>query len=246
MIREPIRISIITISFNSERTIERTIKSVIDQDYCNIEYIIIDGNSTDNTLSIINTFDSNSFLLKSENDKGISDAFNKGIDLCTGDLIAFLNADDWYVNKNIISLIVQNYVDQNTIICGSIRLMSEIQSELKILHSIPSKLNKGMYVLHPTCFVPIELIRKVGYFNKNFKIAMDFDLFVRMKLVNANFRVLPILITNMQAGGISYNYKQMAKEELIVKNTYFGKRLTHYFYFYFTISLYKLRTLFKN
>lgn len=241
MTNEVIKVSIVTVSYNSGKTIKRTMESVLNQTYSNIEYILIDGASIDNTLSVIRSFDSSSYLLVSERDEGISDAFNKAIEMASGDLIAFLNADDYYTENDVVSKIVKNYVDSNTVLCGSLCLVSENQDIIKILHSNPSKLKKGMYIMHPTCFVPLELIRKVGLFSKNIKIAMDYEYFVRLMSAKANFKVLPIVITNMQVGGASYNYKVMACEELQIKNNYFGRKISNYQHFVLTMIIHFLR-----
>src|SRR4051794_21694300 len=104
-----LRVSIITVCYNSAETIEATIQSVITQDYDHIEYIIIDGHSKDNTLEIVNCYKKNISLLVSEKDEGIYFAINKGIALATGDIIAILHADDFYAGNNIISLVVQAF-----------------------------------------------------------------------------------------------------------------------------------------
>ena len=102
------KITVITVCFNSEKTIERTIQSVTSQSWKNKEHIIIDGKSTDNTLMIIQQYRSNIEFLISEKDSGIYEAMNKGLALATGDIICFLNSDDYYPSKDVISNIVKN------------------------------------------------------------------------------------------------------------------------------------------
>lgn len=114
------RISIITVSYNSAGTIERTIKSVIQQDYGDVEYIVIDGGSTDGTVDVIRKYEKKIFFWLSEPDEGIYDAMNKGIRRATGEIIAFLNSDDWY-QKNILSEVAEQFQDNNTqIVCGDV------------------------------------------------------------------------------------------------------------------------------
>lgn len=241
-INKPMRkVSIVTISYNSAATIERTIKSVLSQKYDNIEYIIIDGGSTDLTVSIIQKYSSQIAYFVSEKDEGISDAFNKGLRMAGGELITFLNADDWYPDDSSVSTVAENYVDQNTVLCGSINLISPDNLTLKRLDSKPEKLNQGMYIAHPTCFIPATIIRQVGEFDPERKIAMDFDYLSRCKKEGCSFRVIPQVITNMQAGGASFDAKSAAAEELAVKNKYYGYKLTHFIHFSFAVLMSYLR-----
>src|SRR5579872_4520766 len=108
------KISIITVCFNSETTIEDTILSVISQDYQNLEYIIIDGNSTDKTLHIINQYSDKISKIISEKDEGIYFALNKGIDRSTGDIIGILHSDDFYPNNQILSKVCNEFKSKNT------------------------------------------------------------------------------------------------------------------------------------
>jgi len=235
------KISIITISYNSDKTIERTIKSVIAQDFPNIEYIIIDGGSKDKTLSIIDRYSSKITHLISEPDGGISDAFNKGLALANGNLVAFLNADDWYADDKVLSIVANNYEDQQTILCGGINLVSEEGQVLKTILSRPEKLHQGMYITHPACFIPKLIIEKVGFFDVNHKIAMDFDYLSRCKVAGSQFKVVPGLLTQMQIGGASFNAKAAAKEELMVKNRYYGNKTSHYLHYYFALLIGAIR-----
>ena len=105
-----LKVSIVTVSYNCEATIEQTIQSVLSQDYDNVEYIIIDGGSTDGTIEIIRRYESNIAYWNSEPDRGISDAFNKGINCCTGEIVGILNADDLYL-PGTVSTVVQAFQD---------------------------------------------------------------------------------------------------------------------------------------
>lgn len=236
-----IKISIITISYNSCTTIKKTIESVLAQDYPFIEYIIVDGASTDCTMEIVKSYEDKISKVLCEPDKGISDAFNKGLKFATGDLIAFLNADDYYKDVSVINRIADNYVDINTIICGAISLISNNGEILKTLFSEPEKLKEGMYVRHPATFIPKELVNKVGEFNLDNKIAMDFEFMSRCIKFKCKFKPIPDVITMMLVGGASFDTKRAAKEELDIKNRYYGISISNYLHYYISLLINKFR-----
>jgi glycosyltransferase involved in cell wall biosynthesis len=205
------KISIITIVKNGASTIERTIKSVLNQNYSNLEYIIIDGLSTDGTLEIIKKYNINYI---SEADLGISDAFNKGLRLATGDLIGIINSDDYY-QPNIFKIVADTFINNpESIICGYLKLFFE-NRPFKISKSEPYRLNKTMSICHPTVFVPNLIYKKYGNFSNDYKYSMDFDLMLRFYIKNVSFEVLPVIIANMQAGGISDKYYKQSRYEII-------------------------------
>jgi glycosyltransferase involved in cell wall biosynthesis len=178
-------ISIITVSFNSETTIERTIRSVLDQKYKNIEYIIIDGLSKDKTIEIIKKYDDKVKYL-SESDEGIYDAFNKGLKLYSGDYVGFVNSDD-YLMPNAIDILVEyikKYPDKDFFF-GSVR------KHWGILHGYrPWKISFswGFYSSHSTgFFIKRDSAKKLGFYNLKYKYSSDYDYFYRM-IVKEKFK----------------------------------------------------------
>ena len=176
-----IKISIITVCYNAENTLKKTIESVISQDYNNIEYIIIDGGSTDGTVDIIKKYSYRISYWISEKDNGIYDAMNKGLSKITGDLIGIINSDDWYAN-NIFTDIADIYTktDKRTVIHGNL-VFIEKEQEKEILR--PNLNHESYYrgtpFCHPTMFVPTIIYKEIGDFNILYRIAADYDFMLR-------------------------------------------------------------------
>lgn len=193
-------ISIITVTFNSEKYLEDTIKNITSQSYDNIEYIIIDGGSTDQTLDIINKYTDMIDYYVSEPDNGMYDALNKGFSVASGELINFCNSDDLFYSNNTIERIVKEYIDKKFDCCyGQADFIDENN---KILYShYPLNFKKryivtlGMPFVQPTFFWTKEMFKKVGLFNLNYKIASDYDLIGRIllqatKVINLSFPIV--------------------------------------------------------
>jgi len=207
-------ISVITIVYNGDKYIEQTINSVIDQSYNNVEYIIIDGGSTDGTLDIIKKYEKQIDYWVSEPDEGISDAFNKGISLCTGEIIGIINADDWY-EINVFEKISLNM--QYDVVHGQLQYWKD---SLKLELFMPNqlKLDKEMTLNHPTCFVKRDVYNKIGGYSCEFNISMDYDFLLRVNNHNMKFHYLPFVIANMRYCGVSdINWISTYKEVFKVK-----------------------------
>lgn len=199
-------ISIITVVYNGEKTLEQTIQSVLNQTYKNIEYIIIDGISTDGTLEIIKKYDANISIWVSESDKGLYDAMNKGISKANGEIIGIINSDDWY-EINTVELIVEAYRKnpEKKIFHGD--LFEILENGTKRLRRFnPSKfklLYYGMTYNHPTMFVHKDEY-KIHLYNDNLKGHSDYqfvlEAFLRDK---SQFKYLPNPLSNFRLGGIS-------------------------------------------
>lgn len=168
-------ISVITVSYNSFPTIERTILSVINQSYFNVEYIIIDGGSTDGTIEVIKKYQDRISYWVSEPDGGIYDAMNKGIELAHGDYIGIINSDDWYSPDAlcIIGELINKHKEVD-VFCGDLILYYSEQKQI-LVHSNYKKLKLKMSVNHPTCFVKQSVYKKKMY-SLNYRIASDYDL----------------------------------------------------------------------
>jgi glycosyltransferase len=205
-----LKISIITVTHNSEETIEETIQSVVNQNYTNIEYIIVDGLSVDNTLPIINKYANKISKIISEKDKGLYDALNKGIDLATGDVIGFIHSDDFYTNNNVLSVYANTFLNNNCdAVYSNLFYVDKINSN-KIIRKwtsgayTPESFLFGWMPPHPTFFVKKEIYNQLGKFNLSFKTAADYELMLRFIYKNKIKVVyLPEFTVKMRVGGKS-------------------------------------------
>ena len=201
------KISIITVCYNSAKTIEDTLKSVANQKDVNIEHILIDGASTDETIKIIKQYDSVTTLI-SEPDKGIYDAMNKGIALATGEIIGTLNADDFYANDHVLSEVSRIFLDPNINACyGDLVYVSEVNAAKTVRFWKSNNYKSGLFKsgwmpAHPTFFVRKNVYEQLGKFNLNYKIAADFELLFRFIEKNkVKTRYLPKVLIKMRLGG---------------------------------------------
>lgn len=246
-IKSPL-ITIITVSYNSVSTIEQTILSVVNQDFEDYEYIIIDGGSTDGTLEIIKKYQHKITLWVSEPDKGIYDAMNKGIGFAKGTLISLLNSDDWY-DKNTLIYIAQYYKLKPNIdlFHGLLRFIDTNGVPDLIIGHYSSYLNSGM-IEHPTCFIKKDLYNSVGPFDLNYKSASDYDWMLRAKKADAKFLLIPEILTNFRRGGMSES-DLGSYEELFIKKKHglFNKIffLYHLIIFYQKKLKYKVKKVIK-
>lgn len=233
-------VTIITAVFNGEKHLENTIESVINQEYKNIEYIIIDGNSSDNTLEIIEKYDQKIDFWISEPDNGIYEAFNKGLLYATGDYIGFLNSDDWY-EPNSIEKIVQELKPYPSIYCGNMNLCGSKDGVKIMIHkSRPDRLFQTMRIAHPATFVSRQIFDMIGIFSTDYKIAGDYDFFLRAKLRGFEIIVVDQIISNMLLGGISKDLLSVYKEERIIKNKNIGPKLQHWIWYFANVFIYIL------
>ena len=203
------KISIVTVSFNSAKTIEFTIKSVLNQTYENIEYIIIDGGSQDSTLNILQNFKDKISIIVSEPDKGIYDAMNKGIRMASGDVIGVLNSDDLYADQNVINDVMKCFIsDQELdIIYGNLVYVRQFDTD-KIVRKWHSKcycdnfFESGNVPPHPTLYLRSHVFHQAGTFDLQYKLAADYEFMLRI-FKKHNFKSLHIqrLIVRMRLGG---------------------------------------------
>lgn len=220
------KITIITACYNSERTIEQTIQSVLNQTYENIEYIIVDGASTDGTMDVVEKYRDRIDVVVSEKDRGVYDAFNKGVELATGDYVYYLNSGDYFTSEMILqSAITQlgsNWSETSYFYGCVICLDESIEVEYIAGEEISlENLADGKMIPHQAIFVKRSIFYEIGNFNIEYSIASDFDFLVRImldpdnngKFLNLNFSYYP---TN----GISSNYYILIREyqEIIKKH----------------------------
>jgi len=201
------KVSIITVCYNSSATIEATINSVLSQSYNNIEYIVIDGKSTDKTLEIVKRFSGITKLI-SEPDEGLYYAMNKGIQIAEGDIIGILNSDDVFYDNQIVEKVVNHYNKMNCdIVYGNIQFVNNKNDLIRVWKSkkfIKNSFLKGWHPPHPSLFVKSAVYRNYGVFDTQFKIAADFDLMLRFfeKYCLSN-SYLNITFVSMLVGGAS-------------------------------------------
>lgn len=204
------RVSIITVAYNSASTIRDTIDSVLSQDYPDLEYIIVDGNSKDETLSIVKEYGNRIDRVISEKDKGIYDAMNKGIALATGEVVGILNSDDFYADAHVISEVVRLFTQAQT---------DSVYGDLDYVKTIPPfevvrkwrsgsfnalRFYKGWMPPHPSFFIMRSCYLQFGVFNLQFKRAADYELMLRMLLKHGvSSSHLPKVLVKMRVGGAS-------------------------------------------
>lgn len=199
------KFSIITVCYNSERTISKTLESVLNQTYNDYEYIIIDGMSKDNTLEIIKKYEKKfegKMRFISEKDNGIYDAMNKGISYAKGELIGMINSDDWY-EPNALEIMAENYSRKKyEILYG---MQREWQDEKEVVCWLKNHifLEKHM-ITHPTCFVTKSIYEDFGMYDLQYKSSADYDFMLRMyKKDEVTFKPVYQVISNFALGGMS-------------------------------------------
>jgi len=193
-------ISVITITLNAEKYLEQTIQSVLNQTYDNIQYIIIDGGSTDGTIDIIKKYESKVDYWESEKDTGIYDAMNKGLALTTGSMIGIINADDYYL-PHTVQTVIESYKKGNAdIYYGDMEILnaspSIVKPNIDKMYEMPS-------IFHPTCFVKKTVYDNIGKFNPIYKISGDYDFLLRCLKKQMTFYYIPQTFTVFRHGGLS-------------------------------------------
>ncbi|RWU08591.1 glycosyltransferase [Pedobacter chitinilyticus] len=205
-----LKITIITVVYNGEQHIADCIESVLAQSYPDIEYILIDGNSTDGTYHIAQQYKDQLSILLSEPDQGMYDALNKGIALATGEVIGILNADDMLANNTVIAEVAKKfeeakvdalYGDLNYVAPDNI---SRILRKWRSSKAKPADLALGWMPAHPTLYIRSELFKRLGGYQLNYGSAADYELMLRFLYKHRISSVhLPMLMVNMRNGGMS-------------------------------------------
>jgi glycosyltransferase involved in cell wall biosynthesis len=253
MLNEDVKVSIVTVCYNSEKTIKNTIDSILNQTYKNIEYIIVDGESTDSTLKIIEEYKnqfSEDLKIICEKDKGIYDAMNKGIKIANGEIIGILNSDDFY-DKGTIECIVKRYIElkkpKKVIIAGEVVLFNEKYEKIlgiskeRFLNKIKTLENP---IRHPATFVTKNVYDEIGVFDLKYRILADNEFVLRAYFSGIKFDFLNKSFTYMSDGGISNSFKgniiKIIDRYILLKN--YSKGLKKYGLFF----SYSLKSLIKN
>lgn len=199
------KFSIITVCFNSEQTIEKTLQSVLNQTYQDFEYIIIDGKSTDRTLDIIKKYEplfDGKMTIVSEVDDGIYGAMNKGIRLAKGELVGIVNSDDYYEPDALekIAAVYDGY--EYSIIYGLIRMVQD-GKEVMVYSKHPDFLEQDM-IAHPACFVTNQIYQEYGSYSLSYKYSADYEFMLRMKKYETvRFTGIYHIVSNFSIGGAS-------------------------------------------
>lgn len=216
---KPIRISVITAVRNGMPFVEQTIQSVIGQTYQNLEYVVIDGGSTDGTVDIIRTHAAGIAKWVSEKDEGIADAFNKGLSHASGDYILFLNADDELSGPDVLNEMAKSIVESDfpSLIYGDCDVLERSTGEILYRASIefsPERLRSGQMLPHPSLFASRSYFDKYGTFDTDFRVAMDYEWLLRgaekVRVVH-----VPELVSNVRTGGVSTQDQRRAVNEII-------------------------------
>ena len=205
------KISIITVCFNSDKTIRDTIESVLSQDYPEVEYIIIDGQSRDNTMNVVSEYRNKITKIISEPDHGIYDAMNKGVQLASGDVVGILNSDDLFESSSVISDVVDCFksAPNADLVFGDV-VFVEPGNTQEIIRFYSSekfrswKLRFGWMPPHPATFIKKAAYEQTGVYSLEYKISADYELFIRMLLVHKMVYVrMDKILVRMRMGGIS-------------------------------------------
>lgn len=207
MTKNPL-VSIITVTYNSEKTVKRTIESVLNQTYSNLEYIIIDGASTDSTMMICNDMlhDSKiSFKIISEPDKGIYDAMNKGIKLAKGEIVGIINSDDWY-EFNAVEIVVNEILKKGTGVYYGIQRKMKDGKEY-FLERFHHGFLRFTMIPHSATFVTLDIYNEHGLFDLKYKFVADYDLMLRLNELDVPFFPVDAILSNFTIGGASAGYK---------------------------------------
>ncbi|MGH8677506.1 MAG: glycosyltransferase family 2 protein, partial [Burkholderiales bacterium] len=234
-------VSIVTVVRNGVSTLSRTVQSVLAQDYPRVEYIVVDGESTDGTLDLLRSYEDRLALWVSEPDAGISDAFNKGIALARGDIIGLLNSDDWYEPDAIRSAVAAMQHSGADIACGKLQYW-EADRNTYLVTSDPELLESGMTVGHPTVFARRTCYARIGLYRLDFRLAMDYEWLLRAKAGGARFVAVDRCLSNMQGGGIGdHRWRQSQREVARARSLHVTGAGSA-----FAQNLYVARSLFKG
>lgn len=204
------RISIITVAFNSAATIADTMRSVAEQTYHDIEHLVIDGASTDDTVAEVRAHGKHVAKLASEPDHGIYDAMNKGLALATGNFVGFLNADDMLASPEVVAMIARAAAVRGTdAVCGDLVYVrqnrpDEVFRYWRCGHFTPSRLRFGWMPPHPTLYVRRALVDELGGFDTRLRIAADYEFMLRyLSRAGTEVRYVPQVLVKMRMGGAS-------------------------------------------
>ena len=211
-----LKVSIITVVRNNKETVKNAIDSVLGQTYKNIEYIVVDGASTDGTVEMVRSYGDKISQFISEPDSGLYSAMNKGISLATGDVIGILNSDDFYIDDKVIQRVVKEFEEKNVDSVYADLVYVEPKNLNKTVRYYdsskfnPSKFSYGWMPAHPTFFVKKDTYEKHGVFRTDLKIAADFDILIRFLLTHKiSYSYMQEVLVKMRVGGVSTSFNSI-------------------------------------
>ena len=206
------KISLITVTYNSAGSLRDTIESILRQTYKDVEYIIVDGLSQDGTVDIVREYEQvfgGRMRWISEKDKGLYDAMNKGINMATGDIIGILNSDDFFTSDTVLQSVAEAFTDDIDAVYGDIHFVrpSDLSKCVRYYSSRnfrPWALRFGYMPAHPSFYARRELFKKFGGYSLDYKLASDYEMMVRLfRKANIRYKYLPIDMVTMRTGGVS-------------------------------------------
>jgi len=225
-------VSIVTISYNRAEHIEQAIRSVIDQDYPNIEYIVVDGGSTDGTVEVIKRYDDRIAKWVSEPDSGPNEAIRKALKMVKGDIIAFLNSDDYYADNSVITRVVEVFERSPEVkmVYGILNLVDNISGETIMLWGRdvdPSEIRKRMYLPTPTIFSRREIWEKVGPYREEYNYADDYEWAIRALKITRPYFLNHVITCMRDMGRSGQNYREALAEtaRALKENGYYADYL---------------------
>jgi len=227
------KISVITVTYNSAKTLEDTLKSVNSQDFNNIEHIIIDGGSSDNTLGILESYKDSLAVIVSEPDEGIYDAFNKGLALASGDVVAILNSDDIFYDDNVLSLVAEAFDSTGCdVVYGDAVLVrhDDLFSVVRFWKSskfILGSFKDGWHPPHPSFFVRKAAYDSFGNFDTSISVSADFELMLRLMETNkVKVEYVNSVLARMRVGGHSQSIKNIIIGTQSIKKAFYKNKIS--------------------
>lgn len=213
------KITVVTVTFNAQRSLEQTINSVLEQKHENIEYVIVDGNSSDNTVDIIKKYEQDVDYWISEPDNGIYDAMNKAIDVATGEWIIFMNAGDGFCNAYTVSDVIGELSEEIDILAGSINYVTATKSEFKKPYGADFRYD-GMFCWHQAMFTKASLLKKYK-FDSSFKLAGDYDFALKCYENGFKFKFIDLAVANFIEGGFAQSNPILGRiEDMFIQSKY--------------------------
>ena len=243
------KISIITATYNSAKTVRDTLESIKNQAYPHVEHLVIDGLSTDETLQIVHQF-SNVAKVISEKDEGIYDAMNKGLQLVSGEVIGILNSDDMYIDNEVLNEVAAIFEDDSVDACyADLQYVKEMDTNKLVRNWKSGNFTKKAFLYgwmppHPTLFLRRRVYDKVGNFNLLLKSAADYELMLRV-FVRHDFKIryLPRVIVKMRTGGASNS--SLRKRVSANKEDRLAWKINNLKPYFFTLYLKPIRKIFQ-
>lgn len=207
--------SIITVSYNSVKTIAQTIESVLNQPFADFEYLIIDGGSTDGTVELVKSYQpkfGKKLIFVSENDNGIYDAMNKGLKLAKGELVGIINSDDWYDDSTLQRVYEESCKHKQAGVYYGLLMNYRGDKVFRATGYHHDFLNESI-ISHPTCFISKSIYEKFGQFDLQYRLAADYDLILRLYKNGVNFYFISQILAHFREGGSTDVHKNKSRRE---------------------------------